>query len=138
MRLRRLIPFLLIYVLVHDVTGDSVRSYDGIPQDAITSLLAAQGKTGDFITQSDYLAFVLAHQPAPLTAAQVTDFLRSQALDELNAGIQPPDKVQRAVYLVTLDEINLIRSLLVPAQPARTVTQFKNAVQSKINSGAAD
>lgn len=136
--MRRLIPFLLIYVLVHAANGDSVRAYQGQTIEMIQSSLSSEGKTGDVITQADYDAFVLAHTPAPLTPTELIASLRATAIDDLNTGAQPATKLQRAVFLVTLDEINLIRGLLVPAQPPRTITQFKNAVQAKINSGAAD
>ncbi len=78
-------------------------------------------------------ACLAAQTPAGILAGE-----RASAISELNTGTQPLTKLERAILLVTLDEVNLIRSLLVPAQPPRTITQFKNAVQTKINSGAAD
>lgn len=136
--MKRLLPFLIIYVLVHSIDGDSVRAYEGQPSSVISTLLTAEGKTGDFITQQQFEDFIVAHTPPPPTPAEILSTQRAQAIDDLNAGAQPATKLQRAVFLVTLDEINVLRSLLVPAQPPRTVTQFKNAVQAKINSGAAD
>ena len=154
--IRRWVPFFIIYVLVHGAAPDHVRSYDGQSQAQITTLLAGEGNTGEFITPNEYLTFIVAHTPLPVTVAQ----LRSEALEELNAGIQAPDKVQRAVYLVALDEINLLRQRDVArsadvaastsladlktrwaaraALDDRTVTQFKTAVQGKITSGLAD
>ena len=44
----------------------------------------------------------------------------------------------RALMLVLLDEINLIRSLLVPVQTARTTAQLRAAITNKINAGNAD
>ena len=44
----------------------------------------------------------------------------------------------RALMLVLLDEVNLIRSLLVPAQTARTAAQVRTAITNKINAGNAD
>lgn len=137
--MKRWIPFLLIYVLVHSTGNpDTVRQYDGQSQATIASLLAGESKTGDFITQQQYQDFIIANTPAPLTPAELTASLRATAIDDLNTDPQPGSKLQRAVLLVTLDEINVIRGLLVPAQNPRTIAQFKNAVQSKINSGAAD
>lgn len=75
---------------------------------------------------------------ATLTPAGILAGQRAAAITQLNIDPSGNAKVIRAVFLVTLDEVNLIRSLLVPAQPARTMTQFRTAVQNKINSGAAD
>lgn len=40
---------------------------------------------------------------------------------------------EKGAWLVLLDEVNLIRSLLSPSQPARTILQFMNAIKSKID-----
>ena len=47
-------------------------------------------------------------------------------------------QVVRALAAVALDEINILRAAVVPALPARTLTQLKNAVLNKINNGTAD
>lgn len=78
-----------------------------------------------------------AADPLP-TPAQILADLRNSAGTELATDTSGNAKLIRAVFLVELDEINLIRSLLVPAQSARTIQQFKTAVQNKITSGAAD
>lgn len=124
-----------LYVLIHDPAGDRVASYDGMTQATITTL---QSFPFDFIDQAAYDAFILTHLPIPPTAAQILAAERTQAIGELTSGTQPLTKLQRAILLVILDEINVIRGLLVPSQIARTAVQFRNAVQAKINSGAAD
>lgn len=159
-RLIRLIPFLIIYVLVHQASGDTVRSYDGQSQSTIQSLLVSEGKTGDVITQQQYVDFIVAHQPVPLTPAQVLAIVRSQASTSVDSGVEPISELQRAVLLTVLDELNILRgrdrdrSADVAAATSladlktrwaarldlldRTPAQAKNAVQSKINSGASD
>lgn len=63
---------------------------------------------------------------------------RNAAVSNFNSSSDAINKLQRAVVLVILDEINLIRGLLVPSQQPRTIAQLKTAIQNKINSGAAD
>lgn len=149
-----------IFVLVQSPSGDSVRAYEGHSQEAILSLLQSEGKTGEFITQQQYEAAIAASTPPILTPTEILVAERSSATQELNVGTFPATKLQRAVLLVALDEINLLRqrdrdrSIDVaaatsladlktrwaarPSLADRTITQFKNAVQTKINSGASD
>lgn len=75
---------------------------------------------------------------AALTPSGILSAQRTGAVNELTNDPTANAKFIRAVFLVELDEINLIRSLLVPSQTPRTVAQFKTAVQNKINSGSAD
>src|ERR1700704_3605699 len=96
--MKRLTQLFIIYVLVHSAVGDSVRSYEGQSQPTITSLLASEGKTGDFITKQAYDAFVLANTSPPLTPAQLLAALRTGAVDELNADPSSNAKVIRAVF----------------------------------------
>lgn len=71
--------------------------------------------------------------PAAITAVQ-----RAGALTQFLSDPAPTSKLERAILLVILDEVNVIRALL-PGPPApRTITQFRAAVQAKINAGAAD
>lgn len=124
-----------LFALVHDPTGDRAVSYEGMDQTTVTSL---QTFPFDVIDEETYNAFVLAHVPTPLTPAQILAVERAGAIGELLTGTQPLTKLERAILLVILDEVNVIRALL-PGPPApRTITQFKNAVQAKINAGAAD
>lgn len=59
------------------------------------------------------------------------------AEDEL-VDKNPIDKVVRALMLVILDEINLIRSKLSPALAARTAANIKTAMVNKLRDGSAD
>ncbi len=129
--MKRMIPFLLIYVLIQQ-SGETIKATwtDGQPVDQLL-----QGKTYQIVSKA---VFDATPGPTPLTPEQITASLRLSAIDELLNGTQPLTKVERASYLVILDEINLIRSLLVPSQSPRTITQFKTAVQNKITSGTAD
>lgn len=63
---------------------------------------------------------------------------RLGAFANLVNGTDPNNKLMRAILLVILDEINVIRGLLAPSQSARTVVQMKNAIQNKLTSGTAD
>lgn len=114
-------------------------SYQGLDNATITQLLTDLGATAiNFITETEYDAFVLANQPVPLTPAQILTILRSGALDNLNISTDSVSKLQRAILMVILDEINVIRALL-PGPPApRTIGQLKTAIQTKINAGTAD
>lgn len=63
---------------------------------------------------------------------------RSEAINLLNLDGSASSKFVRAVLLVILDEVNVIRALL-PGPPApRTANQLKTAIQNKLNSGVAD
>jgi hypothetical protein len=50
----------------------------------------------------------------------------------------PAMKILRAIVLVLMDEINLIRQNPVLGLVARTGGQARTAIQNKLNSGAAD
>lgn len=84
---------------------------------------------------------------------------RSRA-KELLASAEAYEKLTRAVVLITLDEINNLRSWIasfktevaastnlanlqsrvaaLPNMPARTITQLKTAIEAKIDAGTAD
>ena len=67
--------------------------------------------------------------------------LNQQAREAAKALIdsaEPTDRRFRALLLVMLDEINLIRSKLVPALPPRTPVQLKAAIRAKLDAGQAD
>src|ERR1051325_9363553 len=49
--------------------------------------------------------------------------------DRYNSG-----KLERAIALTMLDQINLVRSKLVPALPPITVAQLKTAIENKLDS----
>ena len=63
---------------------------------------------------------------------------RNSAVNELLNGTTDRDKLNRAILLAILDQMNVIRSKLVPPLPAITIPQAKQAVQDKLNTGAAD
>lgn len=157
--MKRIIPLLIIYVLVHSTDGDSVRAYDGQSQATITSLLTDSGKTGDFITRTAYNAFIVAHTPAEPTPAQILSFQRVDALNYLDSP-QGSSKAERGLILVLIDELNVLRGrdrdrtadIAVSSSLAdlktrwaarstladRDITQVKPAIQNKISSGSAD
>ncbi|GEM_PF-3605118 len=62
---------------------------------------------------------------------------RTFALSNL-AHSKPDYKLLRAVVLVVMDEINILRAAVVPSLPALTANQIRTAIQNKINTGAAD
>lgn len=89
----------------------------------------------------EYLAWVadgntIAPALPGLTPTQVNDALRSWALTDLLTSKDSKAVLMRAILLVVLDEVNVIRTQL--GLQARTAAQFRTAVQNKINSGAAD
>lgn len=94
-----------------------------------TYLLAHTGWTSLEVDQAAFDIATVVSDPAPL---------RTQAISELLTDGSPNAKFIRAVLLVILDEINVIRALLPGPPSPRTVTQLKNAVQAKITSGASD
>jgi hypothetical protein len=73
----------------------------------------------------------------PLTPAQVLATTSAIVSGSLVSN-DPVNEQFKAFILVLLDEINLIRSLLVPSQGARTAAQLKAAIITKINVGLAD
>lgn len=127
-----------LFAQIHDPSGERVVGYEGMDAATVTALLTQAGIPFDLIDAATFRNFLAAHQPVPQTAAQLLAFERTQAVNELTVGTQALTKLQRAILLVILDEINVIRGLLVPSQVARTPAQFKSAIQAKINSGAAD
>lgn len=73
----------------------------------------------------------------PPTSAELLARLRAQA-KVLIDDRRDEDVRFRALVLVLLDEINVIRSKLVPALTPRTIAQLKTAVRNKIDAGDAD
>lgn len=104
------------------IRGTTIEWLDGVQTQPTTQELAT--------ARTDCLA--------TLTPAGILTKQRADAVTQLNTDPSANAKVIRAVFLVTLDEINVIRGLLVPSQPPRTMAQFRTAVANKINSGAAD
>lgn len=109
---------------------------------------------------STLLAVVGAHQNTPaLAATRLTARLRALASALLD-GPDGPQKLERGILLVLLDEINALRGWLVsfkvataastsladlktrvaalPDMPDRTAAQARSAVAGKISSGSAD
>lgn len=71
--------------------------------------------------------------------AAMRDKLRSQAAKVFAASDGDPEplpKAVRALALVMLDEINLLRA--AAGLPARTAAQLKTAVRNRIDAGDAD
>jgi len=127
-----------LFVLIHGPSGDRVGSYEGMDQATVSGLIAQTGSSFDFIDSQTYAAFILAHQPVPLTPAQILALVRSQASGAISGGNEPVSELQRAVLLTLLDQINTIRAALPTPLGAITPAQARTAVQNKINSGAAD
>jgi hypothetical protein len=97
--------------------------------------------------------------PLP-TPAQILAELRGGAVTQLNTDPSSNAKVIRAVFLVALDEINVLRQrdrdraddvaaattfanlktrwAARASMDDRTIQQFKNAVENKISTGASD
>jgi len=119
---------------------DNFLVYDGQDQPIVTQLLTDMGATNiQFITEAEYIAATTAASISPAQAA--ADYLaqcRASAITQLLTETGFNAKNIRAVLMVILDEINVIRALL-PGPPApRTITQLKTAITNKINSGASD
>jgi hypothetical protein len=72
----------------------------------------------------------------PLTPTEITAVLRSAAIRIISTEADGQAKVLRAVLLVIMDELNILRNL--HSLPPRIATQIKTAVQQKINSGDSD
>ena len=71
-------------------------------------------------------------------AAWDRDQQRTVAKAVITSLSTPCSKSLRAVLLLLLDELNLLRAAVVPPLPARTMTQLRNAIGTKIDSGGAD
>lgn len=114
------------------------------------SIIGKYKFSGDLTLADGIIASYLATHPgqtavevdaATFAAAVITpDHTqpRVDAINELLVDFSGNAKFIRAVLLVILDEVNVIRGLLSPAQPARTVAQLRTAIQNKINAGSAD
>jgi hypothetical protein len=75
--------------------------------------------------------------PAVVAAAKnLTD--RTQASDRFVSGIDLEAKALRALALIVMDEINILRAAVVPSLPARTLAQLKTAFTNKLTAGTAD
>lgn len=149
-----------LFVIIHDPAGDYAAFYDGMSQATVASLITQTGKTFNFVDQPTYEAFVLAHQPAPLTPAELLALQRADAVNYLNKDPQAVSKLQRAILLVIMDELNILRQrdrdratdvaaalslsdlkvrwALRSTLTDSTATQAKTAVENKLNSGASD
>ena len=71
------------------------------------------------------------------TEAELLSALRAAAKALVDAK-RDEDVRFRALMLVVLDEINVIRSKLVPILTPRTMAQLKTAIATKIDAGEAD
>jgi hypothetical protein len=72
------------------------------------------------------------------TQVAFTNSVRLAAKQLIQSEFTDRDLVLRAFMLVVLDEINIIRPALASPLSARTKLQFRNAIQTKIDSGVAD
>lgn len=80
----------------------------------------------------DAWTLIQAEAPGKLATARRTE-AKTIILDQESRGA-----VLRAIALVMMDEINLIRAKLTPPLPLRTASQIKTAIQNKLDSGGAD
>lgn len=149
----------VFYAQIHDPSGEKVVSYEGMEQSVVDSLLTEKGIPFDFISETAYNAFILSHLPVPLTPVQLVALFRALAINLMDSP-DPSQKVLRALLLVLIDELNILRqrdrdrSADVAAAASladlktrwaarsaladRDITQVKPAIQNKINSGLAD
>lgn len=128
---------LVLLSIVHrPVGGDVAVMFVGMDQAAVQQMIQNQGFTISFVDSTTFNAFVATQQPPVLQPAEVLVLERATAVTELLNDTSGNAKFIRAVLLVILDEINVIRAQL--SLTARTVAQLKTAIQSKINSGSAD
>lgn len=81
------------------------------------------------VDQVTFDASIVVVDPAPSRTAAITELL---------TGTTDEAKLNRAILLVILDEVNVIRALLPGPPAARTVAQLKTAIQNKLNAGTAD
>lgn len=116
----------------------------------------------------DYLSWLAAPNtptdadpaPIPPTPEETSAVQRAAAVAQLTTDPMPTSKFIRAVILLTLDEINLLRQRETDhaadvaaattladlktrwaaraAMPDRTIAQLKTAIENKINAGTAD
>lgn len=70
------------------------------------------------------------------TSAGQTVTLRDRAVNLLDLDPNSPQKLLRALALVTLDEINILRT--AASLTPRTVAQLKTAIRGKLTAGDAD
>ncbi|MBA2413912.1 MAG: hypothetical protein H0V63_13985, partial [Burkholderiaceae bacterium] len=85
-----------------------------------------------------------AQAAADIAAQAAADFaagqegLREQARDFIRNDPRPEMKALRALALVVLDEINLVRQNPAAVLAARTPAQLLNAMVAKVADGSAD
>lgn len=80
-------------------------------------------------------ALVAAHVPS---AAEAAERLRAHAKNILDNLRDPVYKLIRAVALITMDEINILRQNPTSVLPPRTAEQLKTAIRNRIDGGEAD
>lgn len=112
------------------------RKYEGMSQATVQALLTAAGLTCTFVTKEEYDVFLATHVVIRSTPAQILTQERDSAILELLNSTSSFAKLLRAVVLIMLDEINIVRGLT--AQTPRTINQLKTAISNKINAGTAD
>lgn len=126
-----------LYAIIHNLaTGDRASTYDGMEKYQIIAMLSGANETATFVDQATYMAFLESHKPIPLDQATVTARLREDALSFLQINPGGQFKLQRAILLTILDQINTLRTNA--GLSAVTVQQAIQAVINKINSGNAD
>lgn len=98
---------------------------------AIPSVVYAANATAPQIAAGNALA-------AAWVPSTANDAARSAAKALLANNGDGTYKLLRAVALVLLDEVNVLRAAMTPPLTARTAAQMIAALKAKVDSGAAD
>lgn len=116
------------------------------------SLLAGEVEfTGTIVTDTDGFTLLMVWDAGlgnirAMTVGEIAALPAQRLLDahpvlvaELTStAAERQTKLLRALVLIMLDEINILRAAAVPVLPPRTKAQLVTAMTNKINAGSAD
>ena len=99
--MKTIAQFLTIYVLVTSGANQYVATYEGQDASTVQTLLAGEGKTGQFLTLKEYQDFIVSHPPAPI----VRDPAKEQAkIDLNNAAKTDAERINAIIKYLDLDK----------------------------------
>lgn len=94
-----------LFIIVHGPSGDQARRYEGQDQPTIAGLIKGEGKTCDFVAESDFNAFIVAHEPVSTSPTSARLAAKAQArIDVKNTALTIAQRLQALLILQDLDQ----------------------------------
>lgn len=92
-----------LFIIVHGPSGDQARRYEGQDQQTVSGLIKDEGKTCDFVTESDFNTFMVANDPPSPAPARLAAKAKAR-LDVKNTALTIVQRLQALLILQDLDQ----------------------------------